>query len=156
MRGGIWNGRGVGASDKWKHIREFVADSSLDFIGIQETQLEEVRDSWLDQMGSRQEFGWYVLPSEGRSRGILVGIRLEKIEIVEWEHGKHFVRCLLSNKHDAFKWDLVIIYGAAQSAGKEDFLREFSQVCQQRKFSTVYVGDFNLIRHAGEKICQVG
>jgi hypothetical protein len=39
---------------------------------------------------------------------------------VEWEHGKHFVRCLLSNKHDAFKWDLVIIYGAAQSAGKED------------------------------------
>jgi hypothetical protein len=81
----------------------------------------------------------------------LVGIRLEKLEIVEWEHGKHFVRCLLSNKHDAFKWDLVIIYGAAQSAGKEDFLREFSQVCQQRKFSTVYVGDFNLIRHAGEK-----
>jgi hypothetical protein len=65
--------------------------------------------------------------------------------------GKHFVRCLLSNKHDAFKWDLVIIYGAAQSAGREDFLREFSQVCQQRKFSTVYGGDFNLIRHAGEK-----
>jgi hypothetical protein len=61
MRGGIWNGRGVGASDKRKHIRELVADSSLDFNGIQETQLEEVRDSWLDQMGSRKEFGWYVL-----------------------------------------------------------------------------------------------
>jgi hypothetical protein len=92
MRGGIRNGRGVAASDKRKHIREFVVDSSLDFIRIQETQLEEVRDSWLDQMGSRQEFGWYVLPSEGRSEGILVGIRLEKLEIVEWEHGKHFVR----------------------------------------------------------------
>jgi hypothetical protein len=76
---------------------------------------------------------------------------LEKLEIVEWEHGKHFVRCLLSNKHDAFKWDLVIIYGVAQSTGKEDFLREFSQVCQQRKFPTIYGGDFNLIRHAGEK-----
>jgi hypothetical protein len=61
MRGRIWNGRGVGASDKRKHIRELVADSSLDFNGIQETQLEEVRDSWLDQMGSRKEFGWYVL-----------------------------------------------------------------------------------------------
>jgi hypothetical protein len=69
MRGGIWNGRGVGALDKKKHIREFVADSSLDFIGIQEKQLEEVRDSWLDQMGSRQEFGWYLHPSEGRSGG---------------------------------------------------------------------------------------
>jgi hypothetical protein len=130
MRGGIWNGRGVGASDKRKHIRELVADNSLDFIGIQETQLEELRDAWLDQMGSRQDFGWYVLPSEGGSGGILVGIRLEKLEIVEWEHGKHFVRGLLSNKHDAFKWDLVIIYGATQAVGKEEFLREFSQVCQ--------------------------
>jgi hypothetical protein len=57
MRGDIWNGRGVGASDKRKYIIEFVADKSLDVIGIQETQLEEVRDAWLDQMGSRQEFG---------------------------------------------------------------------------------------------------
>jgi hypothetical protein len=82
MRGGIWNGRGVGASDKRKHIRELITDNSLDFIGIQETQLEELRDAWLDQIGSRQDFGWYVLPSEGRSRGILVGIRLENLEIV--------------------------------------------------------------------------
>jgi exonuclease III len=45
----------------------------------------------------------------------------------------------------------VIIYGAAQAVGKEEFLREFSQVCQQRKLPTVYGGDFNLIRHAGGK-----
>jgi hypothetical protein len=51
---------------------------------------------------------------------------------------------------------LVIIYGAAQSSGKEVFLREFSQVCQQRKPPTVYGGDFNLIWHAGEKNTPIG
>jgi hypothetical protein len=40
MLGLIWNGRGIGSSNKRKHVRELVENYGLDFIGIQETQLE--------------------------------------------------------------------------------------------------------------------
>jgi hypothetical protein len=54
MLGLILNGRGMGSSDKRKHVREMVDEHDVDFLGIQETQLEDFRDSWLDQMGARQ------------------------------------------------------------------------------------------------------
>jgi hypothetical protein len=52
-----------------------VEDYGLDFIGIQETQLEIFRDSWLEQLGARQNFFWHAAASNGRSGGILVGVR---------------------------------------------------------------------------------
>jgi hypothetical protein len=45
MLGLIWNRRGMGSSDKRKHVRELVEEHGVDFIGIQETQLEVFRDS---------------------------------------------------------------------------------------------------------------
>jgi hypothetical protein len=45
------------------------------YIGIQETQLEDFKDIWLDQIGYMQDFFWYVLPSQGRSEGILTDKR---------------------------------------------------------------------------------
>jgi hypothetical protein len=85
MRGVSWNGRGIEAADKRKHARELVCDLGLDFIGIQETQLEDFRDVWLDQIGSRQDFWWYVMPSQGRSGGMLVGVKKIDYVIVEVE-----------------------------------------------------------------------
>jgi hypothetical protein len=45
----------MGAADKRKHARELVCDHGLDFIGIKETQLEDFKNIWLDQTGSRQD-----------------------------------------------------------------------------------------------------
>jgi hypothetical protein len=49
-----------------------VEDYGLDFIGIQETQLEVFRDSLLEQLGARQKKLWHTVASNGRSGGILV------------------------------------------------------------------------------------
>jgi hypothetical protein len=150
MLGLIWNGRGMGSSDKRKHVRDLVEEYRVDFIGIQETQLEVFRDSWLDQLGARQSFSWHVAASNGRSGGILVGFRSENFDILEVEQGLHFVRFYLVDKITNFSWNLVIIYGAAQVSGKEIFLREFSSLCQKLKGPALFGGDFNIIKKSCE------
>ena len=75
MRGATWNGRGMGVYDRRKYTREMMHDHGLDFIGIQETQLESFRELWLEQIGSRQDFFLHVVPSNERSGGILVGTK---------------------------------------------------------------------------------
>jgi hypothetical protein len=57
------------------------------------------------------------MPSKGRSRGILVGVKRVEYDVVEVEQGEYFVRCLNINKCDGFKWNLVTIYGDAQLSG---------------------------------------
>ena len=91
MRGAFWNGRGMGASEKRKHTNELMKDYGLDFIGIQETQLEDFREVWMDQIGSRTYFHWHATPSRGRSGGLLLGIRREDYEVVDIEEGVHFL-----------------------------------------------------------------
>jgi hypothetical protein len=128
-----------------------VEDYGLDFIGIQETQLEVFRDSWFDQVGAREIFYWHAAASNGRSGGILVGVRSDKFDILETEQGLHFVRFYLANKIMNLKWNLVIIYGASQLSGKEIFLREFTILCPKFKGPTLFGGDFNIIRKSCEK-----
>jgi hypothetical protein len=90
----------------------------LDFIGIQETQLESFRESWLDQLCARQNFFWHVAASTGKSEGILVGVRTDKYNVTEVEQGFHFVKLLIIDKITNFKWNLVVIYGADQMVGR--------------------------------------
>jgi hypothetical protein len=61
----------------------------------------------------------------GRSGGMLVGVKKMDYDIVEVEKGDYFMRCLVVNKCDGFRWNLVIIYGDVQLFGKEAFSREF-------------------------------
>jgi hypothetical protein len=49
------------------------------------------------------------------------------------------------------KWNLVIVYGAAQLEDKEDFLAELINVCQWSSLSLLIEGEFNLHRFSSEK-----
>ena len=92
MKGVSWNSRSLGTADKRKHARSLVDEYGLDFIGIQETQLEVISDAWLDQIGSRQEFFWAISPSAGRSGGIMVGVRRVDYEVLDVEYGLFFCK----------------------------------------------------------------
>jgi hypothetical protein len=49
------------------------------------------------------------------------------------------------------KWNLVIVYGAAQLEDKEDFLAELINVCQWSSLSLLIEGEFNFHRFSSEK-----
>jgi hypothetical protein len=74
----------------------------------------------LEQIVARQDFFWYVSPSHGRFGGILVGVKNPEYEgVLEVDEGEFFVRCMMENKENSFKWNLITIYGAAQLSRKE-------------------------------------
>jgi endonuclease/exonuclease/phosphatase family metal-dependent hydrolase len=53
------------------------------------------------------------------------------------------------NQTDKFKWILMAVYGPAQDDFKSSFLAE--RACQQNHLPTLVGGDFNILRHSGEK-----
>ena len=65
--------------------------------------------------------------------------------------GEFFIKFHLRNKSDDFKWILMAIYGPAQDEFKMAFLSEMVRTCQQNPLPTLIGGDFNIMRHSGEK-----
>ena len=65
--------------------------------------------------------------------------------------GNSFFKFHLRNKSDDFKWILMAIYGLAQDEFKTAFLSEMVRTCQQNPLPTLIGGDFNIMRHSGEK-----
>jgi hypothetical protein len=69
-------------------------------------------------------FVWKWITSIGRSCGILVMIPM----ILPF--GRFHFQVTLMDLKLQVKWNLVIVYGAAQLEDKEDFLAELINVCQ--------------------------
>lgn len=65
-------------------------------------------------------------PAKGRSGGILVGIRMEFYDVGSFRQGDFMLQLNLWDKINKIKWNLLVVYGAAQEENKLDFLTELS------------------------------
>ena len=72
-------------------------------------------------------------------------------DISSIDAGDFYVKFHLKNREDDFQWILVAVYGAAQIQFKEKFLTELVHACRKDSLPILIGGDFNIIRHAGEK-----
>ena len=73
LTGFIWNGRGIRDINKKDFIRETTISSSVDFIGIQETIMNDYPETFLSSLCGGLDFNWTDIPSSGCTGGILVG-----------------------------------------------------------------------------------
>jgi hypothetical protein len=87
----------------------------------------------------------------GRSGGMLLEINLATFDIGEIEEGDFLIRLNLRNKEDDFKFNLISVYGPAQSELKDKFLSEVVRICSKDTLPIVIGGDFNIIRGPEEK-----
>lgn len=82
----------------------------------------------------------------------MVGVNCDNFDIINVEIGIYFVRILLFDKKAKFEWNLVVVYGDAQEAGKAAFLAELSRIYQDNAaVPCVIGGDFNIIRNSSDK-----
>jgi hypothetical protein len=81
--------------------------------------------------------------------GVLLGIKLDVVEVGAFDQRDHFVRALLRNRKDGFKWEVVVVYGLAQHDRSTGFLEELEWKCERTTMTMVIGGDFNLIRCRG-------
>lgn len=151
MIGLFWNCGALGLPEKQRYLREIMLEHKLDFIGLQETMKQDCTVGFLNDISSGHDFCWHWAAARRRSGGILVGIKSSCFDMPDVSVREYCVRLLLLNKDNKFKWNLVVVYGAAQVDGKEKFLTELSCVCQNNIYPTMPGGDFNIIRYASEK-----
>jgi hypothetical protein len=92
-----------------------------------------------------------IMAPRGRSRGMLLAVDLQVVDIGVIDEGDYLVKFYLCNKSDSFKWTLVVVYGPAQDDQKEKFLAELVHMCSHETLPLQMGGDFNILRHSAEK-----
>uniref|UniRef100_A0A8R7QH09 Endonuclease/exonuclease/phosphatase domain-containing protein n=1 Tax=Triticum urartu TaxID=4572 RepID=A0A8R7QH09_TRIUA len=96
-------------------------------------------------------FSWNWIPSVGKSGGILCGVRNDNLDIISCDKGKYILQLVLYDKKKKTNWGLLIVYGSAHEEFKEEFLSELASMCGCMQIPYIFGGDFNILRHSGEK-----
>jgi hypothetical protein len=71
--------------------------------------------------------------------------------VVGFKLGKYILRFDLRDNLKKCKWSLLVVYGSAHEEFKNEFLVELSSFCHEVDTPYIIGGDFNIIRHSGEK-----
>lgn len=80
-----------------------------------------------------------------------------KVDLVgSFKQGEFMLQMNLWDKKVRAKWNLIIVYGAAQDDHKMEFLSELSRFCDSSSEPFMVGGDFNIIRYAKEKSSNNG
>jgi exonuclease III len=151
MRIMMWNVRGLGKPARRRQIREYISQENIDMIGLQETIKVDFSDSHLRDLAGTLNFSWFWLPPQGRSGGILVGVKIDTLEVEAHSIRTFSIQTTIRSRLTNFRWELVTVYGPTHHDLSPDFLLELSDICSQRGLHLVFGGDFNLIRSENEK-----
>jgi hypothetical protein len=92
LTGFIWNRCGIRDIIKRYFILDTTITSSVGFIGIQETIMQEYPEAILNSLCGNLDFNWTSIPSRGRSGGILVGVNETTFQVLEKETRIYCVR----------------------------------------------------------------
>lgn len=118
--------------------------------------VKDCEASLLRKFDIHQDYLWEWNPSKGRSRGILVGINLNKYDVGSFKQGEFMIQMNLWDKENKTKWNLLVVYRAAQDEHKFEFLSELSRFCDANSDPILIGVDFNIIRYAKEKSSNRG
>jgi hypothetical protein len=152
VKGLIWNCRGIRKKGVSTFPRNLICEHQFHFIGLPETMVESCEDSSLRKFDCNQDYLWMWNSSRGKSGGILVGVRSEWYDVGSFKQGEFMLQLNLWDKLNKTKWNLLIVYGAAQDENKTAMLAELSSFCSINTEPILIGGDFNIIRFAKEKI----
>lgn len=84
-------------------------------------------------------------------RGILLGLNTETFDVIKFSKGQYFVSAHVIQRNNAFRWELIIVYGPADHTRSRDFLSELHDKIVSVSHPLVVGGDFNLIRSRNDK-----
>lgn len=151
MKGVFWNCDGFRDPLKHRFISELTKEQNLSFIAISETIKRSFTESFLRNLCGGRNFIWHTKEPSGHSGGILMGIDMDIYDIGAIDEGDFYVKFILCNKNDCFKWALTVVYGPAQNDRKDAFLTELVQLVSRETLPIVIGGDFNILRCPKDK-----
>jgi hypothetical protein len=117
---------------------------------LQETIKRKYASSFFRRIDPGNQFSWKWIPSVGRTGGILGGFRNSRIDILDTVMGRFYISVTLQDLKIQKKWKLVLVYGVAQDADKEEFLVELGDICCNQNLPMLIGGDFNILRFSSD------
>jgi hypothetical protein len=88
-------------------------------------------DKIIRRFDAQKDYLWLNNPAKGRSQGILVGVKIEYYDVGAFHQGDFMLQLDLWDKINKCKWNLLVLYGAAQDENKIQFLSELSAFCSK-------------------------
>lgn len=150
MKGLLWDVRGLGKLGRVPALISRIKDSHVEFVGIMETKKNSLSLGFLKSLSGNVPFAWHHLEAKGSTGGILVGVNMDKFNMVVGDVLKFSVSVMLANKSNGFVWKLVV-YGPTYDDFRQEFLDELETVMGSWNDPTMVGGDFNLVRFASDK-----
>jgi hypothetical protein len=118
IHGLIWNCRGLKKKRVSTFLNNLILEHKFHFIGLQETMIADYSDSLLRRFDGNKDYLWMWNPAKGKSGGILVGILLERFDVGSFTQGEFMLKMNLWDKELKLKWNVLVVYGAAQEDKK--------------------------------------
>uniref|UniRef100_A0A7C8YQP7 Endonuclease/exonuclease/phosphatase domain-containing protein n=1 Tax=Opuntia streptacantha TaxID=393608 RepID=A0A7C8YQP7_OPUST len=106
-----WNVRGLNCPNKSGDVKWVLRNFRCDIAILQETKMEEVNFSTAFSLWGRRSVDWLVLPSVGRSGGIVFIWDDQVLELVDSKVGTYAICGKFKSLNDDFLWGLIGVYG---------------------------------------------
>ena len=75
-----------------------MSDLNLDFFAVMETGKQDMSKTNLARLFGGADFVWHCLPPRGRSRGILLGVRANVLDVSLIVEGEFYIKFHLCNR----------------------------------------------------------
>lgn len=113
--------------------------------------IKDCDEKVLKNFDPQKDYLWLYNSTKGKSRGILLGVRIEFYDVGSFQQGEFMIQANLWDKVNKVKWNLLVVYGAAHDDQKNNFLTELSTFCSRNHDPIIIGGDFNIIRYSYER-----
>lgn len=88
----------MGKAARRRQLKELVTKERIDVIGVQEIIKKDFSERELKDLSSHGDFFWVWTAAIGHSRGILMGVRKDLLEIEGSDKGRFFLSVKLRHK----------------------------------------------------------
>jgi hypothetical protein len=106
IQGLIWNCRGLRKKGVSTFLKDLIYQYRFHFIGLQETMVQDCEQKLLKKFDCFDDYLWLYNSSNGKSGGILVGVRIELYDVGSFQQGKYMLQVNLWDKQLKQKWNL--------------------------------------------------
>lgn len=143
--------RGFGGSARRGQLKDYIVQENLDIVGVQETIKQDFSDSDMLEIAGKSAFQWCWLPAKGRSGGILMGVKVDLLEVEDVNIREFCITLNIRNRLTNFRFSVTTVYGPAHHELLGDFLKELDEVCDKESLPMIIGSDFNLIREPQDR-----
>lgn len=92
MQGLICNCRGLRKKGVSTFLKNLIFQYSLHFIGLQETMLKDCDEKMIKKFDINQDYIWLYNSAQGRSGGILCGVKKELSDVGSFKQGDYIFK----------------------------------------------------------------